>query len=285
MCALLACSCAGDSGAGPDAACLTGTPDCDPSLIVVDDAWLASRLDTVHIVDVRAESDYDAWRIPGAIWVDIETLRTTIDGINGQVVGPGEAQEALRGAGVVGNTTAVVYSDGTEKTATRFLWTLEYYGDADIRLLDGGWTAWTRADRPEESGAPDPRTSNYTVRETVAERRVDADWILAHLDDASVEILDARADGEYVVGHIPGAVNIDWERTVTDPLRGQLLPRNQIEPIYAGIDRDTTVVVYCQTGTRSTVTYTVLRWLGYKDVRLFDGGWAEWESRDLPKEP
>ena len=46
-----------------------------------------------------------------------------------------------------------------------------------------------------------------------------------------------------------------------------------IKELYKGIDPNKEVVAYCQTGTRSTQTYAVLREAGYKKVRNYDDSW------------
>jgi len=39
-----------------------------------------------------------------------------------------------------------------------------------------------------------------------------------------------------------------------------------------------TVIPYCLTGVRSAATYVTLTALGYPDVSLFTGSWAEWSA-------
>lgn len=57
-------------------------------------------------------------------------------------------------------------------------------------------------------------------------------------------------------GHIPGAINI------------VSLDRE--------LPKDKTVYAYCHDGFRSSLAYMQLKSLGYKDVRVYNGGWGDW---------
>ena len=90
-------------------------------------------------------------------------------------------------------------------------------------------------------------------------------------------ILDARPEVFYRIGHIPSALS---------------LPRDDFENSYRSLasllqqHREQVLVVYCA-GTDCQDSQTVgnaLQRLGYPHVRLFRGGWAEWESENLPEE-
>ncbi len=52
----------------------------------------------------------------------------------------------------------------------------------------------------------------------------------------------------------------------------------------AGLNRDSQVFTYCQTGTRGAHTWFVLTYLlGFTNVSLYEGSWQEWGNRkDLP---
>ena len=61
---------------------------------------------------------------------------------------------------------------------------------------------------------------------------------------------------------------------------GRFKSPEELRAMYAaaGVTPDLTVIPYCLTGVRSAVTYFTLRALGYEDVSLFTGSWAEWSA-------
>ena len=51
-----------------------------------------------------------------------------------------------------------------------------------------------------------------------------------------------------------------------------------------GITKDKTIYAYCHVGAgRGSYFYTVLKLLGYKDVKVYTGSWDEWgNDMNLP---
>lgn len=111
---------------------------------------------------------------------------------------------------------------------------------------------------------------------------VSTDWVARHLDDPKVRLVESDEDVLlYEVGHIPGAVKVDWVADLNDPLTRDYIGRERLEEVLRskGIDKDTTIVLY---GDRNnwwaTYTFWVLRLFGTPNVKILDGGRARWED-------
>lgn len=93
--------------------------------------------------------------------------------------------------------------------------------------------------------------------------------------EGDVLFIDARDEGSFDAGHIPAAVNVPWEEAQYD---------------YAIIDqkvpRGVPLITYCDGSDceSSILLGAALRELGYEDVRVFFGGWVEWEEAEYPIE-
>jgi len=109
---------------------------------------------------------------------------------------------------------------------------------------------------------------------------VDTAWVVRHLNDPSVRLVESNEDLLlYEMGHILGAVKIDWVQDLNDPVVRDYLNAERFAALMAskGINRDTTVVIY---GDKSNwwATYTmwVFKLFGHPDVRILNGGRAKW---------
>jgi rhodanese-related sulfurtransferase len=102
---------------------------------------------------------------------------------------------------------------------------------------------------------------------------VDVAGLKALVDEGAVYVLDARAPQAYAEGHIPGAINIPYDR----------LPE-YLEQLQAEVPVDALVVCYCWSPTCdfSDQLATELRFMGYTDVRVFAGGWEHWTGAGHP---
>jgi len=115
---------------------------------------------------------------------------------------------------------------------------------------------------------------------------VTTDWVAEHLDDPSVRIVESDEDVLlYDVGHIPGAVKVDWHTDLQDPYVRDYLDAEAFAALMRekGISRDTTVVFYGDKNNWwATYALWVFRLFGHERVRIMDGGRKKWDDEGRP---
>jgi thiosulfate/3-mercaptopyruvate sulfurtransferase len=244
------------------------------------------------ILDLRPPDAFAAGPVPGAIHIDlwgvslIDTDPAPLRAFMWMI------EHVLAIHGVTADTPVVVYDDQSGVRAARAFWFLEYFGHPSVRLLDGGFDAWSASGHDVTREASPASASEWT-----GARRADviATWreVRAALGRGDTVILDTRSDGEYCGttirakrgGAIPGAVHIEWTRNLTPD--GHFKSSAELRRMYedAGVTRDREVITYCQGGYRAAHSYLALRLLGYPRIRNYVGSWKEWGDReDLPVE-
>ncbi len=187
----------------------------------------------VAVVDMRPAREYDRVHIPGSYNVGID--------------GPFSAWVGWvveRGRGIV----LVGGSDSQQKEALRQLLRIGY--DTVLGALEGGVEAW------QEAGLP------VSAFET-AEIEDMATWILSA---EPVTVIDARADEEWVHGHVPGAVHL----YVPDVAHhAHELPR------------DAPVAVHCGAGYRAGIAASILEQAGFSRIIHVAGPYSDWDRLHL----
>ena len=116
------------------------------------------------------------------------------------------------------------------------------------------------------------------------DRLVEAAWLSARLGGKGLKVVESDEDLLlYDIGHIPGAIRIDWRRELNDPVQRDFINPEAFAELMRskGISRDDTVVVY---GDRSnwwaSFTLWVFELYGHPDVRLLNGGRDAWMAEE-----
>jgi thiosulfate/3-mercaptopyruvate sulfurtransferase len=116
---------------------------------------------------------------------------------------------------------------------------------------------------------------------------VDTRWVEDHINDTNVRIAEVDYDpkANYVLGHVPGAVLFDWKQDINDPISRNILNKQACEDLLQrfGISNDTVLILYGDFNNWfAAFAFWVLKYYGYKDVRLMNGGRKKWLEEDRP---
>ena len=268
---------------------------------LISTSELRDALGGVTMLDVRyrmggppGHDEYAAGHVPGAAYVDLDRALAAPPGEGGRhpLPDPAEFERAMRLVGVSRTRPVVVYDDWAGHAAGRCWWLLRRHGHPDVRVLDGGWSAWTADGGEIETDAPELRPGDFVASGPVdGFRVVEADRVL------DVEVLvDAREEQRYrgttepvdpVAGHIPGAVNVPTGRNLGPD--GRFRSPEELRETYAGVGAvpGADVAVYCGSGVTAIHDLIALQLAGV-EAALYPGSWSGWisdPSRPVEREP
>lgn len=225
---------------------------------------------------------YVAGHLPGAVFCDLDADLAAPPGDEGRHPLPSQdaMTYALRRLGVAPGRDVVAYDGGAGAAAARAWWCLRWAGHEQVRVLDGGLEAWTRAGGPLETGEVLPEPAPDAVAQVGAMPVRTAEEVLA---GRAGTLVDARAVERFagevepmdpVAGHIPGAVSCPT--TQVQGLDGRYLPPEVLRGMLAPLAKDGEgLTAYCGSG----VTASQLVLAGYEaglETALYAGSWSHW---------
>ncbi len=265
--------------------------------------WLHDHLDDpdVVIVDVRTDDHFDGRLIPGAVRLPWSELRYNNRAANeaSLFVGTAQAQKILGEHGIGRTNTIVIYDSVAQDggaTASYLFLVLDMLGHKHKMILDGGIDAWIGAgyrlvSRPAELS---PILYQASFDEIRPRSLIKGTNLHQRLGDPHYQIVDVRSAEEYSGaagtrdlrgndlqrGHIPTAVNIGYSSAWRDKKSKLIKPYDELLKNYAGLDPVKSIVVYCNSGRRSSFSYFILRLMGFERVRSYESSWKEWGKPD-----
>jgi thiosulfate/3-mercaptopyruvate sulfurtransferase len=267
--------------------------------VLITAAELASLIqagDPITVLDVRWRLDepdgraaYLQGHLPGAVYVslDEELSDHTIADRGRHPLPSGRSLEAAaRRWGIRQDGLVVVYDDWNRAGSARAWWVLTAAGLANVRILDGGLSAWRSAGGSLETGPVTPQPGNVTVLHDDLYAGSRPTLTAEEAGAGVVTLLDARAPERFrgdvepvdaVAGHIPGAKNIPSGALLADD--GTFLANGALAQLFSnhGVDRDARVGAYCGSGVTATIAIAALAATGC-EAALFPGSWSEWSS-------
>ena len=239
------------------------------------------------VLDVRywtggppGAEEFARGHVPGAAYVDLDNALAGPPGARGRHPLPDVAvfEGAMRAAGVSDDVPVVVYDDWRGRAAARCWWLLRWAGHHDVRVLDGGWSAWVDAGHERSDVQKAPQAGDFTARPGLL--HVLAVGEVLDLAERGV-LVDARAPERFrgevepidpVAGHIPGAVNVPTSANLGED--GRFRSAEELREIYS-MAEGREVAAYCGSGVTAAHDVLAMAVAGI-DASLYPGSWSEW---------
>ena len=268
-----------------------------PKLVTTEELARWQAEGPVLAIDVRSDVfTYLKGHLPGAEYLNMETLRASEGGIPTRLLSAGAYRELFSRLGIDPDRPVVIYSAGESRNidATFLAFLLGGFGHPRVYVLDGGYFKWELEQRPIAVHYPRVPTTRFPDwpfhpdTASLAEvRRAAAGGAAVLLDARSADQYAGRSGAQMRRGHIPGAISHSWQEDLTQAGFGHVWkPRDELRRDYAalGVTPDKDVIAYCNSATEASHLYFTLRYLlGYPRARVYVGSWTEWaENEALP---
>ncbi|OBU15232.1 thiosulfate sulfurtransferase [Photobacterium aquimaris] len=234
--------------------------------------------------------------IPGALYVNTNTIESKPwwNKVNNKALA-----QIIANLGIRYDTTVILYARNN-MSAARFANFLMYAGVKDVRLLNGGWTAWSDADYPTEH-LPNYNKTPVAFGKTIPanpQYLIDTAQVKALLKKpiSQQSVVSVRTWPEYIgetsgydyikpKGRIEGA---KWGHAGSDSYHMQdylnpdqtMKSGNEITAQWAqwNIKPNQDVAFFCGTGWRASEAFFFAHILGWKNISVYDGGWYQWSA-------
>ena len=258
----------------------------------------SSKSDWV-VLDCRDLKDYAKGHIPGAISLGKRCKKALRDTTSRAFRDVSKYEKLFGKVGIGNDVHVVVYgehsvTDTLKDTAVAF-WILEYMGHKNVHFLNGGIDGWINAGYGLDNKPTIKPTKTFKANVVNSRYASTSEMVDIAKGKKKAQVIDARTSKEHKGkqiralrgGRIPNStINVshkDTFDTSKDPESGKMVDNGffsyeKVAGFYKGLDRNKRTIGYCQTGTRSTLTYLQLRLLGFKDPANYDESWRVYGS-------
>jgi len=284
---------------------------------LVDVDWLKANIDKVVILDVRKDvKSYAAkpvfkkdkktgklklvkvaGHIPGAKQVDYGKLRTKRkigdNEITKLLPAKKDFEKFIQSVGLNAGDSVVIVSKGMTNLdmtmSTRLYWSLKYFGQDNMAILDGGMAQWLKSGGDVSSSVSKVKKGNWVATAERNEILATSNDVAKAVKDKNVQLIDTRPISQYIGnykksyvyadGHIPGAKNFPNELLTGPNGKAKFTAVNKLQKITSalGIDAKASSITYCNSGHLATGSWFLLsEVMGNKNVKMYDGSMHQW---------
>lgn len=237
----------------------------------------------------KDDKDYITAHIPGAIHMNTDDIE---EPTYWNIRTADEIKKVMADYGITKDTTVIVY--GNDSGATRVAFVCLWAGVENVKVIDGGLNAWTKAGYETSKGIETPKATTKDFGTAIPAH---PEYILSMPKDVKAEMakndkfrlvsirsldeFEGKKSGySYIkrAGEPQGAL---WGHDETDYRNpdGTFISFDKAVAMWKeqGITQDNEIAFYCGTGWRASIPFLMAYENGWKNIKLYDGGWFVWQ--------
>lgn len=252
----------------------------DSMLIEAEELLKIIGNENLRIFDASNTDDvYSQEHIPGAVYFNHGKFSDPDSPYECTILPMDKLIEQIGDSGISNNSEVIIYACGMIPYAARAWWLLRYAGHDNVRVLNGGITAWKNAGGQIEQEIRKYEPAIF-IGNPKPEMFADKVEVEAALKDKTVSVIDVLPPQSYENAHITGSVNLNC----MDLMQGMdyILPNERLAPRLRETAQYKRIITYCGGGIAAALNAMAHLMLGQENVAVYDGSLREWIGEGLP---
>ncbi len=259
--------------------------------------FIIKNLSSIRIIDCRwylnkpkkGKLEYKNSHIENSIYFDIEELSNNFSNLPHMFPSKEQIQNFIRKNGININQEIIIYDQEGFFCSGRVWFIFKICGFKKIRILDGGFAKWTKLNLPTTNKIKEFEKSNFIFDSFESKKIVNKEELekIIFKKDFNTKIIDARPHNRFLgiereprpnlrKGSVKTSINIPFRVITNNMLIKNIYELKHLIFKQKKIKKTDIIVCYCGSGVTACNIIFVLTLLGVKNVKLYDGSWAEW---------
>jgi len=250
--------------------------------ILIEAEELLEKLNdkNVRIFDATITDDtYIQEHIPGAAFFDHEKFSDPNGKYEFTILPDTALAQQIGNAGISEDSEVILYACGMLPYAARAWWILHYAGHNNVRVLNGGFSAWKKAGGKTEQASSLYEPAQFTGRFRTG-MFADKQDVMDAMSDKNVVTINVLPPESFTASHIPNSVNIScWELMQN---MDYFVPEKQIAEYLKEYNNEKRIITYCGGGIAASLSAMAHLMVGQENVAVYDGSLNEWLGDEMP---
>ena len=233
--------------------------------------------------------EYKNSHIENAIYFNIEKLSNDSIDLPHMFPTNEQIQKFFRKKGINIDDEIIIYDQTGFFCSGRVWFIFRVFGFKKIRILNGGFSEWTKNNLPVTNKIKKTDKSNFICNSFKSKKIVNKKELekIIVKNNCNTKVIDARPQNRFLgiekeprpnlkKGRIKNSINIPFDVITENMLIKNLDELKHLIFNKKKIKKKNIIVCYCGSGVTACNIIFVLTLLGIKEVKLYDGSWAEW---------